>query len=153
MAGVEADTPRVAPSSLPLDPSDFQVVPAVHSPRASQREEMVSLVDREKGATPMPATTTYVQPSTQTKLKDLFAPREEEGESLAIHDLTSFITSPFPPNRFLPYRSPGSRYRLGARSRHGPAHGRTRLLKRRRACPLNHVQSQRPISRCTHDAT
>ena len=57
MAVVEPDTPRAAPSSLPLDPTDFQVVPATHLPRASQREGVVSPVDREKGATPTPATT------------------------------------------------------------------------------------------------
>ena len=153
MAGVESDTPRAGPSSLPFDPRDLQVVPATHSPRASQKEEKKSTVDRQKGATPTPATTNSAQPSTQTKLKDLFAPREEEGESLAIYSLTSLITSPHPPNRFLPYRSPRSRSRLGARPRHGPAPGRTHLPKRRSSCSVGHVQSQRSISHCTYDTT
>ena len=78
MAGVDADTPRAAPNWL--DPTGFEVVPATHLPRASQKE-MVSSIGRQKGSTPTPETTNSAQPSTQKKLKDLFAPREEEGKS------------------------------------------------------------------------
>ena len=72
-------------------------------------------VDRQKGATPTPASPS--QPSTQTKLKDLFALREEEGESFGIYGLTSLIKSPHPPNRLLPYQPPRSRSQPGARPR------------------------------------
>ncbi|KAN0127685.1 hypothetical protein V8E53_014525 [Lactarius tabidus] len=77
MAGVDADTPRAAPS--PLEPTDFEVVPA------SQKEEQSTAVDRQAEATPTPTTTGPAQSSTQNKLKDLFAPREEEGFSLIGH--------------------------------------------------------------------
>lgn len=110
MAGANTHTPHAAPS--PLEPTDFEVVPAAREPRASKREEKKPAVDRQTEATPTPATTGPAQPSTQNKLKDLFAPREEEGESLAIHDLASLITSPAPfLHRLLPYRPPRSRLR------------------------------------------
>ncbi|KAH9166654.1 hypothetical protein EDB89DRAFT_2075593 [Lactarius sanguifluus] len=57
--------------------TDFEVVPADHEPRAAQR----STVDGQEEPTPVPTT---------TKLKDLFAPREQEGFSLIGHlDLDS----------------------------------------------------------------
>ena len=84
MAGVDADTLRAAPNRL--DPTDFEVVPATHLPRASQKEK-VSSIGRQKGATPTPETTNSAQPSTQKKLKDLFAPREEEGKSQRPYNL------------------------------------------------------------------
>ncbi|KAN0127672.1 hypothetical protein V8E53_014512 [Lactarius tabidus] len=88
MAGVDADTPRAAPS--PLEPTDFGVVPAAHEPRDSRREEKNTAVNKQIDATPTPATTGRPQSSTQNKLKDLFAPREEEGFSLIDHlDLDS----------------------------------------------------------------
>lgn len=90
MAGI----PRTP--SGPLEPTDFEVVPAAHEPRASPREEKNTAVDRPAGATPTPATTGPTQSSTQNKLKDLFAPREEEGFSLIGHlDLDSELDLEF----------------------------------------------------------
>ncbi|KAH9053242.1 hypothetical protein EDB87DRAFT_1569494 [Lactarius vividus] len=61
--------------------TDSEIVPADHEPRAAQREEKRSAVDGQEEATPVPTT---------TKLKDLFAPREQEGFSLIGHlDLDS----------------------------------------------------------------
>jgi hypothetical protein len=138
--------------SGPFEPTDFEVVPAAHEPCASQREEKNTAVGKQTEATPTPASTGPPQSSTQNKLKDLFAPREEEGELLAVHDLAYLITSPAPCyHRILPYRPPRSRLR--ARPRHGPAPGRARLSKRRGACSCGHVQSQCPISRRAYDAT
>ncbi|KAH8997095.1 hypothetical protein EDB86DRAFT_3153477 [Lactarius hatsudake] len=60
-----------------LESTDFEIVPADHEPRAAQR----STVGGQEEATPVPTT---------TKLKDLFAPREQEGFSLIGHlDLDS----------------------------------------------------------------
>ncbi|KAF8260424.1 hypothetical protein EI94DRAFT_1811743 [Lactarius quietus] len=88
IAGVDTDGPHSVPASLEL--TNFEVVPASHEPRASQREENKSRVDRQADPTPTPATSGLAQPSTNNKLKDLFAPREEEGFSLIGHlDLDS----------------------------------------------------------------
>jgi hypothetical protein len=106
MAGI----PRTP--SGPLEPTDFEVVPAAHEPRASPREEKNTAVDRPAEATPTPATTGPTQSSTQNKLKDLFAPREEEGELLATYAPLSLITSVVPSyHRLLPYRPSRSRLR------------------------------------------
>ncbi|KAH9040313.1 hypothetical protein EDB83DRAFT_2524312 [Lactarius deliciosus] len=60
-----------------LESTDFEIVPADHEPRAAQR----STVDSQEEATPVPTT---------SKLKDLFAPQEQEGFSLIGHlDLDS----------------------------------------------------------------
>lgn len=60
-----------------LESTDFEIVPADHEPRAAQREEKRSAVDGQ-------------EVHTTTKLKDLFAPREQEGFSLIGHlDLAS----------------------------------------------------------------
>jgi hypothetical protein len=143
MAGVDADTPRAAPS--PLEPTDFEVVPA------SQKEEQSTAVDRQAEATPTPTTTGPAQSSTQNKLKDLFAPREEEGKLFAIRGVDSLTRPAFRLYRLLPYRPPQSR--LGARPRHGHAPGRANLPKHRGDCSCGHVQSQRSISRRSYDAT
>jgi hypothetical protein len=96
------------PPSGSFEPTDFKVIPAAHEPRASQREEKNTAVDRQTEATPTHATTTPAHPSTQNKLKDMFAPREEEGKLFAIHGVVS-LTRPAPFfHRLLPYRPPRS---------------------------------------------
>ncbi|KAF8260421.1 hypothetical protein EI94DRAFT_904102 [Lactarius quietus] len=88
MAGVDTDGRQSVPASL--EPTNFEVVPVAHKPHPSQREENRSRVDRQADLTPTPATSGLAQPSTNNKLKDLFAPREEEGFSLIGHlDLDS----------------------------------------------------------------
>jgi hypothetical protein len=145
-----ADVPRTPFG--PLEPTDFEVVPAAHGPRASPREEKNSAVDRQTQARPMPTTAGPTQSSTQNKLKDLFAPREEEGESLAVPGPASLLTSPAPCyHRFLPHRPPRSRLR--ARSRNGHAPGQARLPKLHGACSCGLVQSQHSISRRAYNAT
>ena len=62
--------------TLLLESTDFEASPA------DQREEKELAVDKQTKATPAPATIGLAQPSTQKELKDLFAPREEEGELL-----------------------------------------------------------------------
>ncbi len=75
--------PHASQSSTSHDIADFEVVPAV------QGVSNKSSVDRRQATQTTTATTTAAprnpdpvqpQPSTITKLKDLFAPREEEGE-------------------------------------------------------------------------
>ncbi|KAF8268854.1 hypothetical protein EI94DRAFT_1097109 [Lactarius quietus] len=88
MARVDTDERQYVPASL--ESADLEVVPASHEPRSSQREEIKSRVDRQADRIPPPTTSGPAQPSTNNKLKDLFAPREEEGFSLIGHlDLDS----------------------------------------------------------------
>jgi hypothetical protein len=70
-----AVVPHVAPGLLEF--TDFEVVPADHEMSPARRENN-SVVDRQPEAAPTPAAIN--QSSTQNKLKDLFAPREQEGE-------------------------------------------------------------------------
>jgi hypothetical protein len=67
MAGADVDMP----------PTDFEIVPADNESLAAERR---SSIDGQAEATPTPTTAGPEQPST--KLKDLFAPREEEGQLL-----------------------------------------------------------------------
>ena len=83
--------PHVAPG--PLESTGFEVVPADHEFHPAQREKKKSAVNRQSESTPPPATTNLAQLSNQNKLKDLFAPREEEGELLAIYAVVSFTNS------------------------------------------------------------
>src|SRR6266702_1256626 len=135
MAGAGAGIPHTAPG--PLEPTDFEIVPADHEPRAAQRDEKRLAVDRQAETTPTPTMTGPAQPST--KLKDLFAPREEEGELLVMHDVVSLTSPARFLHRLLPYRPP--RFRLGARPRNGPKTGRAGLPGRRGACACDHIQS------------
>jgi hypothetical protein len=140
MAGI----PHVTPG--PLECTDFEIVPADHELRPVRIEEKKSAVDRQSEVTPTPSRTNLAQPSTQNKLKDLFAPREQEGEFLT----TYVVVSPHKLlHRLLTYRSP--RPRLGARLRHGLESGRTRLPKCRSVYACGYVESQCPI--CALDAT
>jgi len=73
-AAPPANAPHRSQSSSSHDAADFEVVPA------TQRVSKKSSVDRPQ-PTPAPRTPDPVQPpTTTTKLKDLFAPREEEGD-------------------------------------------------------------------------
>ncbi|KAI9448860.1 hypothetical protein BJY52DRAFT_1428421 [Lactarius psammicola] len=77
MAGVDAVIPHASPPG-PIEPANIEVVPVDQEPRAAQGEEKRSVVvDRQTKATP-----TTGPALSSTKLKDLFAPREEEGFSL-----------------------------------------------------------------------
>jgi hypothetical protein len=76
---------RITPDLLEF--TDFEVIPIDHELRTARREEKKSVVDRQSEAAPTPATTDLARPSTQNKLKDLFAPREQEGELLAMHGI------------------------------------------------------------------
>ena len=79
-AGPRANVvPRPSQGSSSQDTADFEVVPA------AQRVSKKSSVDRRQATqtatvTAAPRNPDHVQSSTTTKLKDLFAPREEEGE-------------------------------------------------------------------------
>jgi hypothetical protein len=80
-ATVEANaTTHASQSSSLHDAADFEVVPA------AQRASKKSSIDQRQAAQTTTATTSAprnpdtVQPTMTTKLKDLFAPREEEGE-------------------------------------------------------------------------
>jgi hypothetical protein len=75
MAAADASIPR-APSD-PLEPTNFDVVPATHELHGSQKEEKKSAVHRQTEATPTLATAGPARLSAQYKPKDLFAPREE----------------------------------------------------------------------------
>ena len=74
---VEAVT-HLSQSPCSHDAADFEVVPA------AQRVSKKSFADRQQTATITvePRNPGPVQPPTTTKLKDLFAPREEEGERM-----------------------------------------------------------------------
>ena len=104
-----ADTGIPHAASGPLQSTNFEVSPA------DQREKE-SAVDKQTEATPAP-TTTDLAPSTQKKLKNLFAPREEEGELLMIHGIVSLTSTASSFHRLLPYRP--SRSRLETRLRRG----------------------------------
>ena len=82
MAGADAVIPP-HPASGPLESTAIGVAPT------SQAEEKGTVLDKQTEAAPPPATTGLAQPSTQKKLKDLFAPREEEGELLTMHGAVS----------------------------------------------------------------
>lgn len=117
--------PHASQSSSLHDTADFEVVPA------AQRASKKLSIDQRQAAQTTTATAAAprnpdpVQPPTATKLKDLFAPREEEGERISFGHAwrrTASLT-PFclPFTRFLLDRSPQSR--LGARARLGPRLG------------------------------
>jgi hypothetical protein len=111
------------------DAADFEVVPA------AQMASKKSSIDQRQTAQTTTATAVAprnpdpVQPPTATKLKDLFAPREEEGERISFghawRRTASFTPFRLPITRLLLDRSPQSR--LGARARLGPGLRRVRL--------------------------
>jgi len=76
--------PHASQHSSSNDAADFEVVPA------TQRTSKKSSTDQRQAAQTAAATTAAtrnpdpVQPPTATKLKDLFAPREEEGERILL---------------------------------------------------------------------
>ena len=114
-AAVANAAPHVSQSSSLHDAADFEVVP-----RASKK----SSIDQRPVAQTTTATTAAPrkpnpkQPPTATKLKDLFAPREEEGERISVGHAwcrtASFTLFRLPITRLLLDRSPQSR--LGARA-------------------------------------
>jgi hypothetical protein len=129
----EAAALHASQSSGLHDAADFEVVPAAE--RASKK----SSIDQRQAAqitsatAPAPRNPDPVQPPTATNLKDLFAPREEEGERIpfshAWRRTASFTLFRLPITRLLPDRSPQSRLGARSRSRLGPWLGRVRLHK------------------------
>jgi hypothetical protein len=123
--------PHASQSSSLHDAADFEVVPTAQ--RASEK----SSIDQQQAAHTTAATAAaprnpdLVQPPTVTKLKDLFAPREEEGKRISFgharRRTASFTSFRLPITRLLLDRSPQSRF--GARARLGPRLGRVRLHK------------------------
>ena len=85
MAGAAVDIPHAAPG--PLETTDFEVIPADH---AVQREENGSAIDNQAEAITAPATAGPEQSSN--KLKDLFAPREEEGQCSRRYPASVFVS-------------------------------------------------------------
>jgi hypothetical protein len=81
-AAAVAAAPHASQSSSLHDTAEFEVVPA------AQRASKKSSIDQQQAAQTTTATAATprspdpVQPPTATKLKDLFAPREEEGERI-----------------------------------------------------------------------
>jgi len=125
-------TPHASQSSSLHDAADFEVAPA------AQRASKKSSIDQRQAAQTTTATAVApqnpdpVQPPRAATLKDLFAPREEEGERIisfghAWRRTASFTPFHLPIIRLLLDRSPQSR--LGARARLGPGLGRVRLHK------------------------
>jgi hypothetical protein len=127
-------TPHASQSSgLRDDDADFEVVPA------AQKASKKSSIDQRQAA--QPTTSTAAAPRnpdpeqrpTATNLKDLFAPREEEGERISFDHAwrrtTSFTPFHLPITRLLPDRSPQSRLGARPRPRLGPGVGRVCLHK------------------------
>ena len=108
----EAATLHTSQSSGLHDAADFEVVPAAE--RASKK----SSIDQRQATQTTSATAAAprnpdpVQPATATNLKDLFAPREEEGERIpfshAWRRRASFTPFRLPITRLLPDRPPQS---------------------------------------------
>ena len=127
--------PHASQSSGLHDAADFEVVPA------AQRASKNASIDQQQAAqtstaiAAAPRNSDPVQVPTATKLKDLFAPREEEGERISFGHARrhtaffSFILYCLPITRLLPDRSPQSR--LGARPGPGlgPGLGRVNVHK------------------------
>jgi len=117
-AAVASAAPHASQSSSLHDAAGFEVVPA------SQRESKKLSIDQRQAAqtttaaAAAPRNPDPVRPPTATKLKDLFAPREEEGERIfyghAWRRTASFTPFRLPIIRLLLDRSPQSQ--LGARA-------------------------------------
>jgi hypothetical protein len=123
--------PHASQSSSLHDAADFEVVPAAQTASKKSSIDQRQAAQTTAATTAAPRNPDSVQPPTATKLKDLFAPREEEGERISFghawRRTSSFTPFRLPITRFLLDRSPQSR--LGARARLGPGLGRIRLHK------------------------
>lgn len=85
-----AEIPR-APSCS-LEPTEFQVVPVAHEPPLPREKRSLPLIGKQRLRQHPLHQLSYLL----SKLKDLFAPHEDEGELLAMHRLVSLITSLLP---------------------------------------------------------